>query len=377
MPVPIDDHSHLVTQSASPDRGARHLARLARSPRAAGSAEERVAREYCASVLRTAGFDVTTETFDYSALPGRLGTPLGSALALVTVLSSAWLGGAWPRASAATLVLGLVVLGSAARRMLGDGVLTIPFMRASAENLVARRPSADEPRVWLVAHLDSKSQPVPSALRVIGIVTLALAVLASIAAAALTLGGAPARTLWWIAAALATTGAIPAMLSVVGNDSDGAVDNASGVAAVLAAAQSLPVDARVGVLLPSAEELGLAGARAWVRGRANSGYALNCDGVDDEGALTIMYTGRRPDTLVRVIEAAHGRPANVRRMPLGLLTDSVAFSDAGWQTVTVSRGSLATLRRVHSTRDSLANLRGAGLHEVSAVLSSAAEMVAR
>ena len=29
------------------------------------------------------------------------------------------------------------------------------------------------PRVWLVAHLDSKSQPIPSALRVAGVVVLA------------------------------------------------------------------------------------------------------------------------------------------------------------------------------------------------------------
>jgi hypothetical protein len=357
--------------------GVGHLAVLARAPRAAGSAGESAARDYCSAVLRDAGFDVTLEPFEYSALPGRYGTPLGSAIALVTVLSSAWLGMHAPRAAAATLVVGLALLGLAVRRMRGDGVLTIPLRRWQATNLVARRRTGDAPRVWLVAHLDSKSQPVPSALRVIGISTLALGVLAAIGAAALTLAGVPARTLWWIAAALATGGAIPAMLSVVGNDSDGAVDNASGVAAVLAAAQSLPADARVAVLLPSAEELGLAGARAWVSGRETRGIALNCDGVDDEGALTIMYTGRRPDSLVRALEDAHGRSASVRRMPLGLLTDSVAFADAGWETVTVSRGSLATLRRVHTRRDSLSHLRGDGLTEVSRVLAKAAEALAR
>jgi Zn-dependent M28 family amino/carboxypeptidase len=168
------------------------------------------------------------------------------------------------------------------------------------------------------------------------------------------------------------------MLSVVGNDSDGAVDTASGVAAVLTAASMLPGDVAVGVLLPSAEELGLAGARAWVRARgALRGTALNCDGVDDDGELTIMYTGPRPIPLVNALADGAERSPRVRRMPLGLLTDSVAFADAGWKTVTVSRGSLATLRRVHTRRDSLHSLRGDGIDEVSSVLARAAEALAR
>ena len=60
--------------------GTEHLAALARGPRAAGSDGERAARDYAAGVLRSAGWDVTLEPFDYSALPGRLGTPVGSAL---------------------------------------------------------------------------------------------------------------------------------------------------------------------------------------------------------------------------------------------------------------------------------------------------------
>ena len=359
--------------------GREHLAAIARAPRAAGSDDERAAREYAATVLRDAGYVVATERFEYSALPGRIGTPVGSALALVTVLGGAWLATMRGATVAAGLVLGggLTVLAVSARAMLGDGVLTLPWMRTSTENLVARR-GPGEPRVWLVAHLDSKSQPIPSALRVTGIVLLALGILAAIGAFLLTLGGADARTLWWLGGAAATLGAIPAMLGVVGNNSDGAVDNASGVAAVLAAASMLPGEVAVGVLLPSAEELGLAGARAWVRARgAQRGTALNCDGVDDEGELTIMYSRAKPESLIAVVEHAAERAPRVRRMPLGLLLDSVAFSDAGWASVTVSRGSLATLRRVHTRRDSLASLRGDGIPEVARVLARAAEALAR
>jgi hypothetical protein len=44
--------------------------------------------------------------------------------------------------------------------------------------------------------------------------------------------------------------------------------------------------------------------------------------------------------------------------------------------VTVSRGSLATLRRVHTPADSLATLRGDGIDEVAALLVRAAEVLA-
>ena len=358
--------------------GAEHLVVIARQPRAAGSEGEGAAREHAASVLRDAGFTIEIERFEYSALPGRFGTPAGSALALVTVLLASWLATAQdaPRAAALVLIGGLVLLAIVARRMLGDGVLTIPWLRRSGENLVARRGD-EPPRVWLVAHLDSKSQPIPSVVRVAAIVLLAIGVVLAVVALATTLVPGSSRMLWWVSVVASIGGAIPAMLSVVGNDSDGAVDNASGVAAVLAAVELLPRELTIGVLMPSAEELGLAGARAFARDGASPAIALNCDGVDDHGALTIMYTGRRPDSVVRALERVASRAPRVRRMPLGLLTDSVALADAGWRTVTVSRGSLATLRRVHTRRDSLDSLRGDGIHEVSTLLARAAEALSR
>ena len=102
------------------------------------------------------------------------------------------------------------------------------------------------PRVWLVAHLDSKSQPVPSGVRIGGGALLVLALLLAIVGVLLTLAGAPSRMLWWGSLAAATVGAMPVLASVVGSRSDGAVDNASGVAAVLAAAALWDVTSRVG-----------------------------------------------------------------------------------------------------------------------------------
>jgi hypothetical protein len=195
----------------------------------------------------------------------------------------------------------------------------------------------------------------------------------ALVAAALTLGGGAPRMLWWTILLAGTVGALPVIASVVGEDSNGAVDNASGVAAVLAAAALVRPEVAFGVLLPSAEELGLAGARAFVRGRA-VGVALNCDGVDDDGALVIMYNGSAPTRLISALgEAAASR---VRRMPLGLLTDSTAFAAAGWEAVTVSHGSMATLRRVHTSRDSLEWLRGSSIDAIADRLARAVEALA-
>ena len=367
-----------VDDPAIPE-GIAHLRVLAQSPRAAGSAEERAAREYCAGVLRGLGFDVAIEHFEYSALPGKYGTPIAGALAMGTVIASAWLAGLYraPRAAAYVLGGGLLLLGLFAWRMLGDGVLDLPWMRQRGENLVARR-GAEPPRVWLVAHVDSKSQPIPSKERMLGITLLALAMMLAIVALVLTLAFGSARTiLYLLCVGLAAAGGRAVVYSVVRNESPGAVDNASGVAAVLSAVAKLERSAAVGVLIPTAEELGLAGARAWVRTHAaERAFVVNCDGVDDQGELTIMYTRTRPAAIVDAVQRVASRAA-VRRMPPGLLLDSVAFADRGWSAATVSHGSMRTLARVHTPFDSLQILGGRSIESVSVVLARAAEALAR
>lgn len=371
---------HLERRERAPRDGVAHLRVLAQTPRAAGSAEEDAAREHCTAALRTLGFDVAREPFEYSRFPGRFGTPIGGAIAMITVVATVALTTLMdaPRAGAMALVGGLVLLALHAWRMLGDGVLDHSLRRARGTNLVGRR-GGEAPRVWLVAHLDSKSQPVPSRVRVTGIVLLAASIPLTLVAQVVTLTAlAPRIVLWALAAGLAIVGGVIVMASVVRNESPGAVDDASGVAAVLAAAALLDPRARVGVLLTSAEELGLAGARWWVRAhRAEDAVVLNCDGVDDHGELTIMYTGRKPERVIEAVRAASASAPRVRRMPPGLLLDSVAFSDAGWAAVTVSHGSMRTLGRVHTRADSLDHLRGDRIDEVAVVLARAAEALAR
>jgi hypothetical protein len=349
-------------------RGVLHLRAIASSPRAAGSEGEARAREYAATQLRNAGFTVREEEFEYSSFPGRFGTPVAGAILGFSIVLAAYVALHAVRGEFAAIILGLGLFAAFifARAMLGDGVLDIPIMRARATNLVATR-GVSEPKAWLVAHLDSKSQPIPSAVRVAGVLVLGLGVLVALVAAGLTLADQPARMVWWAALVAAAIGALPVMASVVGNASPGAVDNASGVATVLRAAEGLGKQVACGVLLPSAEELGLAGVRAWARGRT-PGIAINVDGVDDGGTLVLMHSGRSQTELVALLEREAREPVKVRRMPPGLLTDSSALAEKGWKTVTVSHGSAATLRRVHTKKDSLLSMTGSAIEIVGELL---------
>lgn len=291
-------------------RAQQHLRALGRIPRPAGRAADAAARDYAAGVLEAAGYTTAEEPFSYSAFPGRWATPALGAAGVLTVATAAHLaarGGAG--IPLGILLAGAVALAIAGRWLARDGVLDLPLMRADGTNLVAR--GASPPAVWLVAHTDSKSQPVPQALRAAGVVGLALTWIAATVLAMLQVAGVPGVApfaVWAGVAGLAVVTGLPVMLSVVGAGSDGALDNASGVAAVLLAAEELGPDLPVGVLLTTAEELGLAGARAWVRAggslaegsktsaaRGAGQVALNCDGVDDVGMLTGMFSGTGHD----------------------------------------------------------------------------------
>lgn len=329
-------------------------------------------------MLEAAGFRTREEAFGYSQFPGRYGTPVVGGLGAASLAGAAWLGDRGD-AGGALLLLAVTaaVLGALGRWLGTSGVLDFPAARARGVNLIAVR-DGDAPRIWLMAHSDSKSQPVPSGVRAGGVIVLILAALALAGfATAEVLGGQHvAQGLWRGAGALAVLGGIPVALSVVGNASAGALDNASGLAAVLAAAESLEPGLPVGVVVTAAEELGLAGARAWVRD-VGAGHlvVLNCDGVDDVGSLTAMFTGRRAGRVLAALAAAareQGVGFRAMRLIPGILVDAVAVAAAGGEAATLSRGTLATLGRVHTRRDDLAHLAGRGIPEAAATLARAA-----
>ena len=141
--------------------------RVAGEPRPAGGSAEARVREICRARLAAAGFDVAEQPFEYSTFPGRWATPIGGVIACLTVVSAAALGDHGRAGPALTLIATAALVLVIGGRMIARRVTTLSWARASSVNLIATRGM---PRVWLVAHLDSKSQPVAMLARVAGIV---------------------------------------------------------------------------------------------------------------------------------------------------------------------------------------------------------------
>jgi hypothetical protein len=57
----------------------------------------------------------------------------------------------------------------------------------------------------------------------------------------------------------------------------------------------------------------------------------------------------------------------------GILADSMAFADRGIESVTVSRGTISTLARIHTRRDNSNAIEGSGVTDAGALLSSLAK----
>lgn len=280
------------------------------------------------------------------------------------------------RPAAALGVIGaavaLLIVGG---RAIAQHVNTLPWMRSSSVNLVARRGT---PRVWLVAHLDSKSQPVAMLVRIAGMVVGGATLIAIAALALVAARGVPVPPmLWMLLGVLAIVALLPVIASVIGDVSPGALDNGSGVVAVLLAADMLPREMAIGVLLTSAEELGMAGARAFGATHA-AAMAINVDGVDDRGATICMRHGGAARVRVGLSRAARaiGMRVDERRTLPGLLTDGVVLAEAGWSAVTLSRGGLRTLWRIHRAADIASRLDGRGIHEMARLVASAAQEIA-
>jgi len=355
-----------------PADGETLLARIASNARPAGSAAEAEARAVCASSLALAGFVVEERPFSYSALPGRFGTPVAGLCLLVSAVIAVQgiLRGGVAMDRGIATGIGLVLVVAVTGWWLGRyGTRRLRIFRERGLNLEARR---GVPRVWLVAHLDSKSQPISLLTRAaasVGVVASWLCLIIAWAASRVTT--VPPSLLL----GLATCGAVasvPLLLSRVGTRGTGALDNASGVAAILRAASIIDPGIPVGVLVTSAEELGLAGARAWVE-KEPTAVAINCDGVDDGGVLTVTAAsaGRH---LLQTLRAAGmvSSAARIRRVLPGVLMDSSAFADEGWPACTVSKGTRRSLARVHTANDTLDRVSGKGVEDVAAMIASLA-----
>jgi uncharacterized RmlC-like cupin family protein len=277
-------------------------------------------------------------------------------------------GALWALAFGSVIVVLLLTLSARAKR---NWIQNLRLHRSTSTNLEAVR---GVPRVWLCAHLDSKSQTVPMLVRIASAIALGcVTILAGLVVLFQLFADAPVRSGWAIIDIAAVVCALPSVLCWVGNKSSGALDNASGVAAVMIAASLSTAPKDLGVVITSAEELGLAGARVWAQSADRNIKLINCDTVDDTGRFRCMHTGSRPAGLVSAIEvsaATLGLELTTGRLIPGILADSVAFSDLGIAAVTLSRGKLSTLAHIHTRRDTSSELTGRGVAEAAQLLAA-------
>lgn len=258
-------------------------------------------------------------------------------------------------------VLGLLALGALAWGI-GTGTPVPGAERREDANLIAVPPGEAPVQRWIVAHLDSKAQGHSMAGRLVAVWVLVAAFLAlTVLAAARWVTGAPLPQVPVAGGAgLAVAAGVLAARGRLKGGSPGARDNGTGLLAALEAAQLGPRPG-VGIIVTGTEEFGLVGARALVAAQvvAPGTEVLNLDTIADRGGLYVVDhdpAGRElAEGVVRAL-APLGYPTRLRRLPLGILTDSLPLARAGARAITVGRLDWAVLRLLHTPADTLAEL---------------------
>jgi hypothetical protein len=355
---PAFDTSSLVTQTL----------RALSVPRLTGSAGWRQTTRHVRDALVSLGYDVTDHTFAFSNWPGRFGPPL------VGILVSGGLGATWltfregmPYIALAILIstqIATVLLITASERFL----LRFPRGRMEGVNILARA-GAKRPRWIIVAHRDSKSQLVPIALRIAAAAVAGIVWLLMLGGILLAIFNVNTLFTAFPVAAPGIAAGFVLILCVTGNDSAGALDNASGVAALLGIAAGERGSDDVAFLVTDAEEFGLAGASAIAGSLAWAEAVINLDGLDDHGPFRVLGrygTPRRGgapqiETALRAAAADADLPLRASPVPRGLLLDHLAFARAGIPALTVMRGTWISMARVHRPGDRLERLDGDGV----------------
>ena len=337
-------------------RGADQVFETIAVPRLAGSAavarvEDLIIQELDALGFETARMPFTTSARRLHAI--NIATTACGWIALGVVPLFALAIPGWITTSIGVSALGLAFVVPWG---IAEGWLPSNTDRVEARNITGRR--SGQVRCWLVAHSDSKAQRKSLAGRVVATLCLfggALGLSALLAVRLLTpispLAVMPAVGLMVLGSALLSGPPLE-------GESAGAVDNASGVLAVLSAAQRLEHRKDVGVLVTGAEEFGMEGARAWAAGETEGEFFVNFDGLDNRGKFNVMTHrsrgGRAQTSKIRhAVQEALGRRGDVRRssLPLGIFVDGSVLAKAGLSGVTVSRGDWETLSVVHTPRD--------------------------
>lgn len=350
--------------------------RLIRLPREAGSPAAAEARAFLKEHLESRGYRVREQAFTF--MPGSLqALPLiGAGLGWLSLLEvPLLLIGNLPGFLAPVVwLVGAAALGVFAWGI-GSGVDLPGGERRQDANLIATRGEIPVRR-WIVAHLDTKAQGHSMAGRLLAVW---MVIGAALGLTGLTIWRAGLGTALPVMAvaggsALAIVAGMLAGRGRIRGTSPGARDNGTGLLAALHVADVGREDG-VGLVFTGAEEFGLVGARVFVRSeRVTDIEVVNLDTLTDRGALYLVVHndgGRVLASAVTPVLSGIAARMQVRRLPVGILVDSLPFARAGARGLTVARLDWDDLRRLHTSRDSE---EGLGLVTATAVGRALAEL---
>lgn len=330
--------------------------------------------------FRSLELEIKEFPFSFSTIPGRFAISAAGVIFLLGTLGAAALMNMLhPGIALVILLVVMLLIGSIA--VLAPALTSmLPFKRVEAANLLAHKPGS-RPKYLLVAHLDTKSQPIPLAFRGPAII-LAIVCYAAFVVFALLGVLDPVWIVPRVTTLLGVLCFIAGVLLVfcwVDNRSPGALDNASGVATVLGVAEQMSTTGDIGYLITDGEELGLVGARDIARKLDPVIGIINIDGIDDSGAFLVLEKFGvpprhiAPHLVASLLTAAEEMklPATRRNVPFGLLLDHIPLARRHLPAVTLMRGSLKSLRRVHRPADSMDSMSGSGIDTAVALVTRA------
>ena len=328
---------------------------MAGSSREAGTGDAASARAVVRAFLEERGSLVREAAFTFQPIAVEALPILGAGVAWLTLLELPFLFLPTLSANYAAVlwIAGLTALGALVWAI-GNGA-RIPGAEIRQDTNLIATLGETPIRRWIVAHVDTKAQGHSMAGRLVALWLLVVAAggITALIAWRMAAGVPPG---WAVAAAagLMTTAGVLARQGRLTGTSPGARDNATGLLAAMAAA-----DARVpgtGFLFTGAEEFGLAGARAYAESGAELVGAewVNLDTITDRGRLYLVSHDRAGAELADQIAPSLRSlevPLRTRRLPAGILVDSVALARAGARACTISRLDWEDLRLMHTPRD--------------------------
>lgn len=355
------------------------LQTLAR-PRLTGSQGAQEVADLIHERLTRLGYQIKDYPFTFSTWPGRFAVSLAGGFFLTGTVTAAIALNLGHAGVALVVLLVVLLLAGAIATITAPLTDILPFGKITGNNLYAARPGST-PRYVFMAHLDSKSQPVPLAFRGPAIILAILTWIAFVVYALLAL----LDEVWLrgdittVLAVLAGAAGLLLVFCWVGNSSPGALDNASGLATILTLAEAERDRDDVAFLITDAEELGLVGARAIARKLNPVFGVINVDGIDDHGSFYILekfgLPARHiaPHLVASILQSADEMelPAQRRNVPFGLMLDHLPMARADLPAVTLMRGSFASLRRVHQSADNLDRISGSGVETAVRLLRGA------